>query len=85
MISDQWLEDLMKHPFISSKIKMLTFLGKPGTGIYLIKERSKLVRSRKSQQKHELSQRLGDQIPLGEEIKEDKDEINKRRKMMDGS
>ena len=24
-------------------------------------------------------------MPLGEEIKEDKDEINKRRKMMDGS
>ena len=48
MISDQWLEDLMKHPFISSKIIILTFLEKPGTGIYLIKERSKLVRSRKS-------------------------------------
>jgi hypothetical protein len=47
MITDQWLHELNKYPFISSKLWLLTFIEKPGKAIHLIKERSKLVRSKK--------------------------------------
>ena len=60
MASDSWIKDLTKHPFISSKIKILIFIEKPGKAIYLMKQRSKLVRSKKSSKKHPLQKRLSD-------------------------
>jgi len=37
---------------------MMTFLEKPGTGIFLMKERSKLYRPHKEREKRNLSKRL---------------------------
>jgi hypothetical protein len=34
----------MKHPYHSSKLSILIDLEKPGTGIFLMKEKAKLVR-----------------------------------------
>ena len=48
MITDQWLHELNKYPFISSNIILLILIEKPGKAIYLIKERSKLVRVKKN-------------------------------------
>jgi len=54
MASDSWIKDLTNHPFISSKIMILIFIEKPGKAIYLMKQRSKLVRGNKSSTKHPL-------------------------------
>lgn len=43
-ISDGWFAELMKHPYHSSNINWLTFIEKPGTGIFLMKESAKLYK-----------------------------------------
>ena len=58
-ISESWISELEKHPYHSSNIWELTHLEKPGTGIYLLKESSKLYRPHKEREKHKLGKRLG--------------------------
>ena len=45
MITDAWMEELMKHPYHSSKFLVLTLAEKPGTAIFLMKERAKVYKS----------------------------------------
>ena len=85
MLTDEWLHELNKYPFISSNIICLTLIEKPGKAIYLIKERSKLVRVKKSHTKHEISMRLSKSGSKDEEMKDAHDYVTKRRKNMDGS
>jgi len=85
MLTDEWLHELNKYPFISSNIICLTIIEKPGKAIYLIKERSKLVRVKKSHTKHEISMRLSKSGSKDEEMKDAHDYVTKRRKNMDGS
>ena len=42
VISEAWMAELQKHPYHSSKISHITHIEKPGTGIFLMKESSKL-------------------------------------------
>ena len=58
-ISEFWLAELEKHPYHSSKISNLTIIEKPGTGIFLMKESSKLYRPHKEREKRKLTKRLG--------------------------
>ncbi len=58
LISDAWLAELQKHPYHSSKIWMLTFIEKPGTGIFLMKERAKLYKPQTERKTHAISKRL---------------------------
>lgn len=46
-ITEGWFQELMKHPYHSSKKVIFDFIEKPGTGIFLMKERAKLVRDQK--------------------------------------
>ena len=46
-ITEGWFQELMKHPYHSSKILIVDLLEKPGTGIFLMKEKAKLVRDQK--------------------------------------
>jgi hypothetical protein len=85
MMTDNWLQELNKYPFISSKLRLLIFIEKPGKAIYLIKERSKLVRSKKSHTKHELSVRLGGFKGEDEEMKDSGSNITKRWNLTGGS
>ena len=85
MITDQWLHELNRYPFISSKLLILTLIEKPGKAVYLIKERSKLVRVRKSTTKHEVSVRLGGARAEDEEMKDNINNVTKRRKEEPGS
>ena len=47
MMTDDWLTELMKHPFISSKTYALTLIEKHGKGIFLMKSKSKTVRKKR--------------------------------------
>ena len=58
MISDQWMAELQKHPYHSSKLLLLTLIEKPGTGIFLMKERAKLYKPQTERKVHTLSKRL---------------------------
>ena len=58
-ISESWLAELEKHPYHSSKISNLTLIEKPGTGIFLMKESSKVYRPHKEREKRKLTKRLG--------------------------
>jgi hypothetical protein len=85
MMTDHWLHELNKYPYISSKFLLLTLIEKPGKAIYLIKERSRLVRSKKSSTKHEVSVRLGGSRIEDEEMKDNSTNITKRHKTTESS
>ena len=53
-ISDAWLAELEKHPYHSSKRSWLIRVEKPGTGVFLLKESSKLYRSNKEREPRKL-------------------------------
>ena len=57
-ISESWLAELEKHPYHSSKISYVTLIEKPGNGIFLMKESSKLYRPHKEREKRKLTNRL---------------------------
>ena len=65
-LSDAWLDELMKHPYHSRKVSLLIFVGKPGTGVYLLRESAKVSKEIKERKMFKLSKRLN-----GEEYKED--------------
>ena len=52
------MQELMKHPCHSSKICILIFVEKPGTGVFLMKEKAKLYKVPKDRVSHMLSKRL---------------------------
>ena len=58
MIKDKWLEELTKHPFLSSKMACLIHVERPGRAIFLLKERTKFVRAKRDVKKYDLSKRL---------------------------
>ena len=58
-ISDAWMAELEKHPYHSSKIFEITYVEKPGTAIFLMKESSKLYRPHKEREQRKLLKRLG--------------------------
>jgi len=77
------MDELMKHPYHSSKFYMLTCIEKPGTGIFLMKERAKVYKAQTDRKKHELSKRL-----YAEERKDAQEDMGlsmKRKKLADGS
>ena len=59
LISDAWMAELQKHAYHSSKIYQLTLVEKPGTGIFLMNESSKLCRPQKEREKRKLTKRIG--------------------------
>ena len=83
MMDDSWLQELIKYPYFSCKSYSLTIIDKPGKTVYLLKERSKLVRVPRKVIKHEVSSRLHDSKASFEEIKQDQIVTEKRRKTKD--
>ena len=65
-LSDAWLDELMKNPYHSRKTSSLIVVGKPGTGVYLLRESAKVSKEIKDRKMFKLSKRL-----CGEEEKED--------------
>ena len=57
-ISEEWMAELQKHPYHSSKLWLLIHIEKPGTGIFLMKESAKLHRPQKEREKKKLAKRL---------------------------
>lgn len=58
LISDNWFAELQKHPYYSRKIPLLIVIGKPGTGVFLLKESAKLYKATKPRTVHTLSKRM---------------------------
>ena len=66
-LSDAWLEELLKHPYHSRKLWTLTDIGKPGTGVYLLRESAKVSKEIKDRKMYKVSKRLG--------VEEEKDQM----------
>ena len=57
-ITEGWFQELMKHPYHSSKLFRFDNLEKPGTGIFLMKESAKLYKQQKQRTSFALAKRL---------------------------
>ena len=70
VLSETWSKELLKHPYLSRKHITLTMVaGKAGTGIFLMKERAKLYKTKSVRVKHEISKRLSQAPHKPEESK----------------
>ena len=78
LITDTWFAELTKHPYYSSKTSALIHPEKPGTGIFLMKERAKLVKLPKKRLSHQLSKKITDPAYAGEERKQSEPNPDKR-------
>jgi len=45
LITEDWLKELTAHSYHSSKCVFIKYIGKPGTGIFLMRERAKLYKT----------------------------------------
>jgi hypothetical protein len=84
-ITDGWFQELMKHPYHSSKQPALNLVEKPGTGIFLMKESAKLYKQQRKRTSHALSKRLQQEEVKDGELMQDDEEAEKKRKLADGS
>jgi hypothetical protein len=84
LISESWMQELMKHPYHSSKFWLLICVEKAGTGIFLMKEKSKLYKPRKAQIKHVLSKRLSQMNPSNQDGSLAEETSTKRKNLGDG-
>ena len=85
LISDTWFAELTKHPYYSSKTSALIHSEKPGTGIFLMKERAKLVKLPKKRVKHQLSKKITDLAYQAEERKQSDPNPDKRLNLGKGT
>ena len=83
-ISDAWMAELQKHPYHSSKQSILIHLEKPGTGIFLMKESSKLYKSHKEREQRKLAKRLGGPSAGSPDSRVPQGQQNKRQNLGDG-
>lgn len=84
VISEAWMAELQKHPYHSSKHSLLTRIEKPGTGIFLLKESSKLYRPHKEREQRKLSKRLGGSNAASGDNKLSQGAPNKRQNLGSG-
>jgi hypothetical protein len=84
-ISEAWMKELTKHPYYSSKVIILIDIGKPGTGIFLMKEKAKLYKAHRQRSGFSLSKRLADDDDPMRPEEEKTGSSNKRIKANDGS
>jgi hypothetical protein len=85
LISDAWMAELEKHPYHSSNHTLLIVIEKPGTGIFLMKERSKLYRPHKEREKRSLSKRLHGMMSGSQDNKNAGSNTNKRLNLGGGN
>jgi hypothetical protein len=86
MLDTPWYEELMKYPYFSSKkyfeYLYILLLEKPGKAIFLMKQRAKLIKSKRKSNKHSVSQRLTGPA-LKEEVKEMEGVVSEQRRHLD--
>lgn len=79
------MEDLMKHPYHSSKYLLIIVVERAGTGIFLMKERAKVYKAQSSRVSHPLSKRLQAEEEKQGEPPGNGPPAEKRKKLADGS
>jgi hypothetical protein len=79
------MAELEKHPYHSSNHTLLIVIEKPGTGIFLMKERSKLYRPHKEREKRSLSKRLHGMMSGSQDSKNAGSNANKRLNLGGGN
>ena len=84
-LSDAWFKELTKHPYHSSKSNdPHIYLEKPGTGIFLMREKAKLQKASGERQKFTPSKRLSNVMPKPSSEEAKRESPNKKLKGNDG-
>ena len=84
LITEDWFKELTAHPFHSSKCLLLTSVEKPGTGIFLMRERAKLYKSQSNRKSFTLSKRLNQEEEKDDDLAGNNSQSLKRKKGNDG-
>ena len=84
-ITDGWFQDLMKHPYNSSKQHVVNHVEKPGTGIFLMKEHAKLYKAQRHRTVHTLSKRLQQEEQKDDDLMGGGEGGLKKKKLADGT
>jgi hypothetical protein len=83
-LSDTWLDELLKHPYHSSKLILLTCIEKPGTGVYLLRESAKVTKQMTGRKKFALSKRMHAELEREDVVMAPASSSNKQRRGADG-
>lgn len=67
-LSDAWLDELLKHPYHSSKLFLLIRVEKPGTGVYLLRESAKVSKQITQRMKFPLAKRMHSELEGGDVV-----------------
>lgn len=84
LISDSWFAELQKHPYYSRKNSSLIVIGKPGTGVFLLKESAKLYKAQKNRSSFALAKRMASEDHKMDGASENRGAGEKRMKGPDG-
>ena len=84
MMTDDWLNELMKHPFISSKTHIIILIEKHGKGIFLMKSKSKTIRKERQQKTYPIGLKMTYEQRFEEEKQDSIANVVKRKKMGGG-
>lgn len=85
MMTDEWLEELKKHPFISSMTPVLNFIERHGKGIFLMKSRAKTIRKERQQKYYPIGVKMSVSERFEESKNDNKANVVKRKKLNDGT
>jgi hypothetical protein len=82
-VTEAWFQEIMKHPYHSSKHQMLALIEKSGTGIFLMKEKAKLQKQQRNRTVHQVGKRLHpEEEKIG--VEDDKNGAQDKRKNLGG-
>ena len=84
VLTEGWMQELQKHPYHSSKSLYLTLVEKAGTGIFLMKEKAKLVKQQRERKVHQIGKRLHPEEAKGDDMQDDVNEAEKKKKLGNG-
>jgi hypothetical protein len=81
VMTEAWMQELQKHPYHSSKSLSVTLVEKAGTGIFLMKEKAKLVKQQRERTVHQLGKRLQPEEEKGDGMEDVANEAEKKKKL----
>jgi hypothetical protein len=84
VLTEAWMLELQKHPYHSSKSLFVTFVERAGTGIFLMKEKAKLVKQQRERKVHQIGKRLHPEEAKGDDMQDDVNEAEKKKKLGSG-
>ena len=84
LVTESWMQELQNNPYHSSKSLYLILVENAGTGIFLMKEKAKLVKQQRERKVHQIGKRLHPEEAKGDDMQDDVNEAEKKKKLGNG-